>query len=206
MEAKSIFACILKRALPRPSDFESRTGQEKSHTPAHMAFGIDAVNSNAGRGDVQGIVEIRLCVHWKSAPKHRTVAWSGTDGQNQGIRLQAADPNWIKALIEDSERSKKAPCRDGHISIGDVIDLRVVNMFVYRSAVRPTTRRALELPFEFRAGLDQPTVSQWHKKDRINLGVDQVLPGSDEAEGPDAATQDGNWLILSSLRACPCRC
>jgi hypothetical protein len=67
-------------------------------------------------------------------------------------------------------------------------------MLVDRSAVRPPAGGTLKLALEFPARLDQPSISQGHKENWVNLSVDQVLPACNEAERSDTATQDGDRL------------
>ena len=96
--------------------------------------------------------------------------------------------------------SKTAGC-DGQVRICDVVYLRIVYVLSHRPAVRPTFRRALKLPLEFRARLDQPAIAQGNQQHRIDLRVEEIVPAADKAECTEVTGQDGNWLVtLLNLR------
>ena len=68
-------------------------------------------------------------------------------------------------------------------------------MLVDGSAVRPTIGRTLKLSLKFRAGLDQPAVSQRHEEDRVDLGVDHILPARHETKRAETAGEDWDGLF-----------
>ncbi len=72
-------------------------------------------------------------------------------GRIRGSGCRAANPDGIKALVEDAEGSEEAASRDGKKRVRDVVDLGVVNVLVDGSAIRSATGGTLELPLEFGA-------------------------------------------------------
>ena len=144
---------------------------------------------------VDGIVHVGLGVDGKPPRNMAPSLGAVLMGRIKRVGLQGANPDGIEALVKYSEGREEPARGDGDVRTGNVVDLSVVDVLIDWSAVGSATRRTLKLAFKFRSRLDQPAVSQGHKQNWIDLGIDQILPTSDEAERADTAAQDRDWLF-----------
>ncbi len=167
-----------------------------------MALRFHAAQVDGGRRYVRRIVQVRPPAHREPSPQHGAITRCGRDRQNQRVGLQGANPRGIKPLVEDPERRKKPPRRDRQVRIGNVVDLEVVQVLVHRAAERPTAGRTLKLSLELSPAFDHPAVPERKKQNRINLRVEQRLPGGHARQIAGSPAQDGNRLVFTgSLRA-----
>jgi hypothetical protein len=75
-----------------------------------------------------------------------------------------------------------------------------------RSTVGSAIGWPLKLALEFCPRLDEPTLPERYEQDRVDLGVDQILPTGDEAERTGVAGKDRDWLFgIRTLGDDPCR-
>ena len=76
-----------------------------------------------------------------------------------------------------------------------------------RSAVGAAIGRTLEHTLERHPRLNEPTISDRHEKNGVELRVDHVVTSRDKAERPGITGQDGNRLLrIGALSGNPRRC
>ena len=151
VKSEGIGALVLQQLLPGGADLDAGAGQEQTHASANIAIGLQIVVCGAYGRNINRVCKVDVGVGGKSAAQHQAVARSGGDGENQGILLQATNPDGIQALVEDSEGCEKTSHSDGEVRIGDVVGLQVVEVLTDRAGVRAAAFRALKGAFKFGA-------------------------------------------------------
>src|ERR1700728_633477 len=129
------------------------------------------------------------------AAQHQAVIRCGGKRQDQRVLLQAANPYGIQPLIEDAERRKKTPQGNGKVRVGDVVRLEIVEILAHLAAVSATPVRTLKCSLELHSPFHQPVVTEWQKKNWIDLSVDLILSRGDEIKIPGTAAENGDGLL-----------
>src|ERR1700690_624588 len=136
MKPKGIGALILQQLSPGGSYLNVRAGQKDPDATAHIAIRFKIAVSGAYCRNVDRVVQICLGVDRKTTTQHQAVARSGSDGKNQRVLLQAADPDGIEPLVEDAEGGEKPAHGDGKVGVGDEIRLQIVEVLADPAGVR----------------------------------------------------------------------
>ncbi|MGE5082350.1 MAG: hypothetical protein ACM3ND_05540, partial [Acidobacteriota bacterium] len=73
-------------------------------------------------------------------------------------------------------------------------------MLVDRPGVGAAASRTLEFTLESGARFNEPPIAQGDEEHRIDLGINKILAGGDEAECADTAAQNRDRFVFRALR------
>src|SRR5262249_476892 len=117
-----------------------------------------------------GVIDIHTSAQWKTASEHDSIARSSPDREYKRHKLQIPNPDRIKALVVNTERSQKSAGGNGQVSVRNVVHLQIVELLFDISLEGAVVRGSFVLALNASPGLDEPAISYRNQENRIDLG------------------------------------